>query len=113
MGIRLANNVSIRWASLPERQFKVLNRMALMALDTPNSKGQPAHVYFAGWEPLALALNREIPEDDGTPENSRIRKNQCAEVARITGQLVDAGALKQPVDKSRRGHRQSWLLTLS
>lgn len=112
MGIRLANNVSVRWANLPERQFKVLNRMALMALDIPNSKGQPAHVYFAGWEPLALALNREIPEDDGTPETARTRRNQCNEITRITAALVQAGALKQPVDRARQGHRQSWLLTL-
>lgn len=112
MGIRLANSVSVRWARLPERQFKVLIRMALMALDTPNSKGQPANVYFAGWEPLALALNREVPEDDRTSENARIRKNQCAEIVGITTALVKAGALKQPVDRARQGHRQSWLLTL-
>jgi hypothetical protein len=112
MGVMLATLVSIRWAHLPERQFKVLNRMALMALDKPNSKGQPASIYFGGWEPLSLALNREVPEDDGNPGNTAKRRSLCHEVTKITTALVKSGALKQPVDKARRGHQQSWMLTL-
>ncbi len=112
MGIKLATIVSIRWARLPGREFKVLNRMALMALDKPNSKGQPASIYFGGWEPLALAMDRDVPEDDGNPETTRMRKNLCDEVTKVTSALVRAGALKPPVDKARRGHQQSWMLTL-
>jgi hypothetical protein len=112
MGATLAKIVSVRWAGLPGREFKVLNRMALVALDKPSPKGQPASVYFGGWESLALALNREVPEEDGNPETIRIRKNMCDEVTKVTSALVRAGALKPPVDKARRGHQQSWVLTL-
>lgn len=113
MGYRLANVVSVTWAHLPERQFKVLNRMALMALDTPNKKGQPASVYFAGWEPLSMALNRDVPDESNDPEIARRRKDLCHEVTKITTLLVAAGAVKKPTDKARRGHQQSWVLTLS
>lgn len=113
MGYRLANVVSVTWAHLPERQFKVLNRMALMALDKPNAKGQPACVYYAGWEPLSMALNRDVPDDSGAPEASRRRKHLCDEVTKITTLLVAAGAVKKPADKARRGHQQSWVLTVS
>lgn len=112
MGYRLANVVSVTWAHLPERQFKVLMRMALTALDTPSTKGQPAHVYFGGWEVMSLALARDVPDDDGTPEATRIRRNLCSEVTKITGALVAAGAIK-PSENARRGHQQSFLLTLS
>ena len=112
MGATLAKIVSTRWAALPGREFKVLTRMALTALDQPSPKGRPASVYYDGWEPLAQALNREVPADDGTPETTRIRHHQCNEVARVTSALIRRGAVKQPVDKARRGHQQSWILTL-
>jgi hypothetical protein len=112
MGAQLAKIVSTRWAGLPGREFKVLNRMALTALDHSSPKGRPASVYFGGWEALAQALNRDVPDDTGEPETDRIRQNLVTEVTRITTSLVRRGALKQPVDKARRGHQQSWVLTL-
>lgn len=113
MGYRLANVVSVTWAHLPGTQFKVLNRMALMALDSPNKKGQPASVYFAGWEPLSMALGRDVPDESDDPETIRRRKHLCDEVTKITSQLIAAGAVKKPTDKARRGHQQSWVLTVS
>jgi hypothetical protein len=100
MGVMLATLVSIRWAHLPERQFKVLNRMALMALDKPNSKGQPASIYFGGWEPLSLALNREVPEtpiamprsheDHHRPGEVRSTQATCGQGPSRTPAVVDA-----------------------
>lgn len=113
MGIQLANVVSVSWAHLPERQFKVLMRMALTALDVPNKKGQPAHVFWGGWETLALAMNRDVPaEDDPRLEAQTRRRTLVSEVARTTRLLVDAGAIK-PQETARRGHQQTWLLTVS
>lgn len=114
MGYRLANVVSVQWAHLPERQFKVLNRMALMALDTPNKKGQPAAVYFGGWEPLSMAMAREVPDEDlDDPEVTRRRKQLCDEASRMVSNLIAAGAVKKPADRARKGHQQSYVLTVS
>lgn len=113
MGHQLASVVSVRWATLSERQFKVLMRMALQALDRPNAKGRPANVYFGGWEPLALALGRDLPdEDDPRDEAQRRRRRLCREVSNVTSELVALGAVK-PTEVARRGHQQSWSLTLS
>lgn len=110
MGYQIANAVSVQWAHLPERQFKVLMRMALMALDRPNDKGKPARIYHGGWEVLALALNRDVPdEDDPDPVARRRRARLCREVTEVTSALVTAGAVK-PSEQARRGHQQSWLL---
>lgn len=113
MGYRLANVVSVTWAHLPERQFKVLNRMALMALDTPNKRGQPACVYFGGWESLSMALARDVPDESPDPDTTRRRRDLCNETSKIVGQLIAAGAVKKPSDKARRGHQQSYVLTIS
>jgi hypothetical protein len=113
MGIQLANVVSVSWAHLPERQFKILMRMALTALDSPNGKGQPARVYFGGWEALSLALARDVPdEDDPRDEAKRRRRRLCREVSEVTSALVTAGAIK-PQETARRGHQQTWKLTPS
>jgi hypothetical protein len=112
MGATLAKIVSTKWAGLPGREFKVLNRMALTALDRTSPKGRPGSVYYGGWEQLAQSLDREVPDDDGTPDTARTRKNLCDEVTKVCASLIRAGALKQPVDKARKGHQQSWILTL-
>lgn len=114
MGYRLANVVSATWSHLPGREFKVLMRMALMALDKPNAKGQYACIYYGGWETLSMALARDVPEEDlNDSEVTKRRKALCHEVTKITTALVDAGALRKPTDKARRGHQQSWVMTLS
>ena len=112
MGASLAKIVSTRWAHLPGREFKVLNRMALTALDRPSPQGRPASVYYGGWEQLAQALNRDVPDDDGDPATARARKNMCDETSKVIASLIKAGAVKQPVDKARKNHQQSYQLTL-
>lgn len=112
MGVELAGLVSAKWGHLPAGPFKVLIRMAVTSLDKPNAKGQPAGVYWGGWADLALALGRDIPDDDGTPEIARRRKHIRDEVIRHTTALTKAGAIKPAVDNPLRGTKQTWILTL-
>lgn len=112
MGVELAGLVSAKWGHLPPGPFKVLVRMAVTSLDKPNAKGQPAALYWGGWTDLALALGREVPDDNGTPEMARRRKVIRDEVIRHTTALTNAGAIKPAVDKPVRGTKQTWKLTL-
>jgi hypothetical protein len=61
------------WAFLPDRAFRILGFMALMAADTDNPP-----CYFAGYAPLARALGRDVPDDvhapSGDPAQDRARK---------------------------------------
>lgn len=112
MGVELVGLVSAKWGHLPAGPFKLLVRMAVTALDKPNAKGQPAAVYWGGWADLALALSRDVPDDNGTPEIARRRKYIRDEVIRHTTALTKAGAIKPAVDKPVRGTKQTWILTL-
>ena len=112
MGVELAGLVSAKWGHLPAGPFKLLVRMAITSLDKPNSKGQPASVYWGGWIDLAIALGRDTPDEDGTPEIARRRKIIRDEVIRHTTALTKAGAIKPAVDNPVRGTRQTWILTI-
>ena len=113
MGARLVGEVSDHWGHLPAGPYKILCRMALKALDSPGRDGQPAGTYWRGWEDLAVALGRKVPEyDDGSPEAERKRLNIKSEVKRHTTALVRLGAVQRAVDKPGRGTRQVWKLTL-
>lgn len=100
MGANLVAQVLTSWAHLPDRPFRVLVRMALTALDKPQN-GHPAHVYFAGWELLALTLR-----SDGGTEQSRKRA-----IARAVSDLIDEGAIER-ADAGRTGHKAVYRLTL-
>lgn len=112
MGVELVGLVSAKWGHLPAGPFKLLVRMAVTALDKPNAKGQPGAVYWGGWVDLALALNRDIPDDDGTEETMRRRKHIRDEVIRHTSALTRAGAIKPAVENPGRNVKQTWKLTL-
>lgn len=112
MGVEMAGLVSAKWGHLPAGPFKLLVRMAITCLDKPNAKGQPAGIYWGGWADLALALGRDIPDDDGTPETARRRKNIRDEVIRHTTALTKAGAIKPAVENPGRKVSQTWKLTL-
>lgn len=112
MGAELVGLVFAGYSSLPGNQFKVLSRMALAALDKPN-KERPASIYFGGWEPLSMALGRDLPYLSGDSEAlAKRRKALQQEVSKICSQLRTAGAI-EPVEKHpRMGTRQAFLLTL-
>lgn len=110
MGIDLVQIASARFAHLPGNQFKVLIRMCATALDKPNGKGQPARHYFAGWEVLSLALNRNVPPDE--PANQRRRKRLRDEITTVCGDLCKAGAVQRLTDHPQTKQQQEYLLTL-
>lgn len=113
MGARLVREVSDNWGHLPAGPYKLLTRMALLALDTTGKDGQPAATYWRGWVDLAVALGRKVPDDDdGSPEAERRRLNIKSEVKRHTTALVRLGAVQRAVDNPGRGTRQVWKLTL-
>lgn len=113
MGARLVREVSDNWGHLPAGPYKLLNRMALLALDTTGKDGRPPGVYWRGWEDLAVALGRKVPdEDESSPEAVRRRNTIRDEVKRHTGTLVRLGAVQRAVDNPGRGTRQVWKLTL-
>ena len=113
MGSRLAREVSDNWGHLPAGPYKLLMRMALVALDTSSDPAKPPEHYWKGWADLAAALGRKVPDaDDMSPEAETRRKTIRDEVKRYTRVLVTKGAATQAVDNPGRGTRQVWRLTL-
>jgi hypothetical protein len=105
VGIDLVKYVVARCGrlKLSGNAYKVLVAMAATALDQPNSKGQPARLYYAGWEPLALALGFD-PQ-----ENPRKAKEA---VRRAIKELREAGLVCVVGGHARTGNRQSYRLDL-
>lgn len=100
MGIELVKQVAATCGHLKGNEYKCLTYMAATALDRPNDKGQPAHLYFGGWEALAIALGYSDP--DGRYETVR----------RALRGLVADGKLERLEDHARAGVRQTFRLTL-
>lgn len=113
MGAELIGLVFAGYSALPGNQFKVLTRMAWSALDQPN-RGRPARVYTAGWEPLSMAIGREIPYLSGDAEDLLLRRKTLRhEVSKLCTALRKAGAIEPLVGHPKAGDRQSWRLTLT
>lgn len=111
MGSTLARVVSDNWGHLPAGPYKVLMRMAIRSLDTPNGDKPAAH-YWHGWTDLAAALNRKLPDpEDMSPEAARKRKTIRDEISRHCTTLDRLGAVERLVDSPGRGTRQVWKLT--
>lgn len=112
MGVDLVGAVSAHWGHLPAGPYKVLVRMALVALDKPNGKGEEAGVYWRGWQDLAVALGREVPYlGTDAVELARRRKTIRNEVMRHTTHLRKAGAIAPLVDNPGHRTRQVWKVT--
>lgn len=95
MGAQLVSRVYTSWTHLPDRPFRLLAYMALIAKDT-----NAAPTYWGGRDSLAEALGYR----DMTESTYRV-------VSRAISQLVEFGAIK----RSYIGHankRSEYLLTL-
>jgi hypothetical protein len=113
MGARLVGLVLLCWTDLPERQFRILLRMAYTALDAPSKDGTPVEMYWGGHEPLAMTLRGRYPDGDGE-QARKARANLLRHVRTEVAALRKAGAC-EVVDTGkvvRQGHAQTYLLTL-
>jgi len=82
MGANLVTQVLAHWTHVSDRAFRVLVRMAVTALDNPTPK-QPAAIYRAGRELLAMSLRSE--------GNASTRYRS---VKRAVAELTEAGAIE-------------------
>ena len=113
MGNQLVRVVSEEWGHLPAGPYKILSRMAAYALDSSNDPAKPAGHYWKGWEDLAKALNRKLPDrHDNSPEAVTRRNTVRDEVTRHANTLVRLGAVERAVDNPGKGTRQVWKLRL-
>lgn len=96
MGIDLTKQLFARHAAeLTAAELTVLGYMCLVALDKENVKGQPAGLYFGGWEPLALALGYDELNDAAKTKVKRAVKG-----------IRDKGLIKPLVAHAKTGERQ-------
>ena len=111
MGVDLVKQVAVRHGHLNGNAYKVLMYMALLALDEPNANGHPANLYYAGWEPLALALGYKLPIG-GDDTSKQRRRKQYGLVKRALADLRRDGVVEALEDHPRTGLRQTYRLNL-
>lgn len=109
MGARLVGALVAKHPDLSDRAFRVAVRMALSALDEPRD-GRPAHLYFNGWEVLALALGRDLPPAGSADPAERHRRRLASESVRRAVQELVARGLVEPLGTAHRGSRQAYRL---
>lgn len=103
MGIELTKALFARHAhTLTAGELVVAGYMCVTALDKENAKGQPARLYFAGWEPLALALGY-----DGLTNASKEK------VRRAVKGLREKGLIKPLVGHAQTGERQVYRIQVN
>lgn len=81
--------VYARWAGLPDLPFRVLAYMALVSMDE-----DPKPCYWGGWEALALAAGRVVPDRADDPESTKVRRAALKAVNAAMKTLVDRGAVR-------------------
>lgn len=88
-----AGNVKLayaRWYDLPDLPFRLLVYMALVSMD-----GDPVPSYWGGWESLALAAGRLVPErDDSDKDVTKVRRAALKAVATAAKVLLDRRAVR-------------------
>lgn len=87
-----AGNVKLtyaRWPDLPDLPFRVLAYMALVSMDE-----DPAPSYWGGWEALALAAGRVVPDRSDDPGMVKVRRAALKAVNSATRTLIDRGAIR-------------------
>jgi hypothetical protein len=103
VGVDLTKQLFARHAAdLTAGELVVLGYMCLVALDKENGKGQPAGLYFGGWEPLALALGY----DELTPAAKE-------KVRRSVKGIREKGLVKPMVAHAQTGERQVYRITFA
>lgn len=100
MGAGNVKLVYARWYHLPDLPFRVLAYMALVAKD-----GDEKPMYWGGWESLALAAGRLVPErNDADQDVKRVRRAALKAVTSAVGVLIDRGAVRVKVPAAPGRH---------
>jgi hypothetical protein len=108
MGAALVGEVLARWTHLPDRQFRVLLRMAHTALDYPNGE-YPARLYFGGHDLRAMSLRSPYPEGDDK-DAIKAHGTLHRHVRSAVAGLVASGAIQRR-GTAYLGHQQEyWVL---
>ena len=89
MGAGNVKLVYARWAGLPDLPFRVLAYMALVAMD---EDAKPC--FWGGWESLALAAGRVVPDRSDDAEVTKARRAALKAVNAAVKTLVDRGAVR-------------------
>jgi hypothetical protein len=109
MGASLVGEVLARWTHLPDRQFRILLRMAHTALDNPKDD-QPARLYFGGHVLLAMTLRTPYPYGDDQ-ESDRARATIHRHVREAVAGLIEQSAIERH-GTAHTGHQQDYWITL-
>lgn len=92
MGAGNVKLVYARWAGLPDLPFRVLAYMALVSKDEDSKP-----CFWGGWEALALAAGRTVPDRSDDPEDTKARRAALKAVNAATKTLIDRGAVRVKV----------------
>lgn len=111
MGVDLVKCVVLGHSGLSGPQFKLLTAMAVTALDDDTKSSRPSRLYFAGWEYLARAGGRELPDvpPKGHPDRERILSKVADDkrwVMRVLAELRRMQLIETTVDHAHSGERQ-------
>jgi hypothetical protein len=102
VGMKLVGMVLNKWAPhVPDRAFRVLMRMAAIALDEDSDKA-PAATFFGGRDLLASVLRAE---------RSGTLKSQDRALTRAINDLIELGAIER-TNRACAGNRAEYRLTL-
>lgn len=99
MGATNVKAVYVLWGHLPDRPFRLLAYMAVVALDEPTDH-TPARTYWQGRDSLAVGLGRKVPSEprdgDESPAAEEVRRDREAifrAVGRALTELRQANAI--------------------
>lgn len=108
MGAKLAKAAAVRGKHLAAREYKALMWMALNTIDDHRPHLDAGH-WFGGWEPISIAIGRDVPDEDlDDPEVTSRRTELRREASKVLRQLASAGFIRPRVAKPRTGRQQEY-----
>ena len=108
MGAKLAKAAAVRGKHLAAREYKALMWMALNTIDDDRPHLDAGH-WFGGWEPISIAIGRDVPDEDAAdPEVTSRRTELRREASRVMRQLAKGGFIRPRVAKPWTGRQQEY-----
>lgn len=108
MGAKLAKAAAVRGKHLAAREYKALMWMALNTIDEHRPHLDAGH-WFGGWEPISIAIGRDVPDADPLdPEVTARRMELRREASKVLRQLASGGFIRPRVAKPGTGRQQEY-----